>query len=169
MILKLIRGGGGPPTNDDLKAEIRKMCNVFMHRESERCVIATKFLDQLYFEADDAITVCECSPAEEFGAAVRDAFIASRRRKDKTRGQKKSVKDWPALKAAKAKSGAEFDREWICINVQGANEANIIVRMETDPVQQDVKLTKYCNPLVVERLGGDLRLLKKKFLQWEKA
>ena len=169
MILKLLRGGGSP-TNDDLKSDLRKMCHVFMHRENDRCVIATKFQTPerhgLYFENDDAITLCDSSPGDVFGVAVRDAFIASCRRADTSRAERKSVKDWPALKASKAKSKAQFEREWICVSVKGANEANIIVRMETDPVEHGVSLTKHCNPLVVERLGGDLNLLKKQFLNW---
>lgn len=172
MILKLLRGEG-PPTGDDLRSDLRKMCSVFLHRESERCVIATKFQTPerygLYFESDDAVTVTDSTPGDAFGEAVRDAFIASHRRANDSLGERKSVKDWPALKASKAKSKAQFDREWICITVQGANEANIIVRMETDPVEHGVSLTKHCNPLVVERLGGDLILLKKQYLKWERA
>lgn len=149
------------------------MCGVFMHRDDDRSVIATKFqtLDRngAYFESDDAITLCESHPAARFGEAVRDGFMASCRRADAALGAKRSAKDWPALKASKARSAAQFEREWICITVHGANEANITVRMETEPVEDGVSLTKHCNPLVVERLGGDLNLLKSLYLKWTRA
>lgn len=172
MILNQLRGGD-PPTNDDLKSDIRKMCEVFMHRESDRCVIATKFQASLpyglYYESDDAITVCASTPGDEFGAAVRDAFIASCTRPNKTLAKKKSVKEWPAFQATQAASAAQFEREWISISVRGANEANIIVRMQTDPIEHGVSLTKHCNPLIVAQLGGDINLLKRQYLKWERT
>lgn len=166
MILRLLRGSG-PPTADTLRDDIRKMCSVFLHRERDAAIVATKFKDQLYFEADDAIQETATAPGDAFGTVVRDAFLASRRRALPKRGERVKSKDWPAFKVSKAKSVAQFEREWICVTVYGMNEANIMVRLETDPVSDEVNLTKICNPLVVERLGGDIRLLKKKFLLWE--
>ena len=173
MILRLIKGGrqasGGVPTNDDLNADIVKMCNVFLHRENDTAIVATKFKHRgIYYEAEDGVTACDTQPGDAFGETVRDCFIASIARK-RPEGLPRKRTDWPAYKLSKAKSVAQFEREWICVSVTGLNEANIMVRMETDPVCHDVALTKLCNPLVVERLGGDILLLRKQFLKWERA
>ena len=169
MILRLIRGSG-PPTNDDLKSDIRKMCSVFLHREQDTAIVATKFIDGgIFFEEFEAITKCSTEPGDMFGGTVRDCFIASKRRKLPKRDKKLTKKDWPTFQASGAKSVSQFDREWLHVLVTGLNDANIMVRMETDPVRSDVALTKICNPLVVERLGGDIRLLRKLFLKWEQT
>lgn len=169
LILRLIRGTS-PPTVDSLKTNICKMCCVFLHREHDSAIVATMFKDGgVYFESSEAITTCVTEPGDAFGAVVRDAFISSKLQKDATRSANRSKTDWPVFQASGARTVAQFERDWVCVSVTGLNEANIAVRLETEPLSGGVTLGKTCNPLVVEQLGGDIRLLRKLYLKWERS
>ncbi|SPF79302.1 hypothetical protein ALP8811_03242 [Aliiroseovarius pelagivivens] len=156
------------PAEELKEGKFRRLCNVYMHRETSRAIVVPMLYDGIYVEDEAGITLCETTPEISFGEIVRDHFKASRRGLISGLGARKKT-DWPAFKTSGLRSVAQFEREYICVSVMGANEANIIVRLESDPVQWGLKITTHCNPLSVEVLGSELNKIRKHFLKWEKA
>ena len=156
-----------PPEQAIRQGDLIKACRVYLHRERPQAIVATCFRDgALMMEDGDDITVVSTQSDIDFGEAVRDAFVASSRRDmSKYHGQKRT--EWPVFKISGATSVAQFERDHIQVSIEGLNTANIMVRLETEPVQWGVSLTCLCNPLVVEMLGGEINKLRAHFLKWE--
>ena len=155
------------------EGDLRRRCVLYFHRSKAEVIIATQFKVPpheyaRYFEHEDAISTCPTDDAAALGKAVKDHFIASRERKEEKRLDKPSKKDWPAFKASRLRSVARFERDYIIVEVSGANKANIIVRLETEPLPNEIKLTAHCNPLVENVLGASLLKLRDSYLGYEK-
>ncbi|MEN8831690.1 MAG: hypothetical protein ABF285_16045 [Pacificibacter sp.] len=144
-------------------------CTVFMHREKPFHVVATLFGKGVIFELDGETATYEGRTDIELGEVVKERFMASEIRPytEDIRIRKKT--QWPSYKQTNCRSVAAFERDFIRISVSGLNSSNIIVRLESQPVQFGLAITTLCNPLNAAALGGELNKIKKSYLKWERA
>ena len=67
--------------------------------------------------------------------------------------------EWPAFKVSGAKTIKAFEREFIRYTVTGANESNIIVRIEGPEVAPDIRLITSSAQVRGRALGQTLEAL----------
>src|SRR5688572_18467745 len=106
---------------------------VFIARSGIAAVVVTMHVndDDVWHEDETPAVLRAPLVAEVLGTAVASAMKQTARRTRNLRDVKAS--DWPAYRASGEKSIRQFERLFVAIEVEGANEANLVAVVTGSP------------------------------------
>ena len=112
---------------------MQKTARVFVRRDGGRAIVVAMHRNEngVYFEADQ--TAVQDAPLNdvEIGTTVFQALGSSSLQQKDLRDVKST--DWPAYRASGAPSVREFEADYIYLEVEGANDANLIYAITGSP------------------------------------
>ncbi len=120
-------------------------CSVFISRNSKEAIIVSSYYFLgAYIEKDDGAIKIAFDHPDEIGPIIESKFFDCEYMDEddyppEWKNNKES--DWPAYKASKAKSMKQFKRDYVRYSLRGANEANIIIAVNSQKLQNDIELT----------------------------
>ena len=139
---------------------MRYWAHAYIARDSSRAIVAAVHLNQVGIgcEEDDSLSVIDGPfDVEVLGVAVLIAARSARRIQRNLRDRKMS--DWGALRASGARSGREFEADYIMIDVISANEANLIFELTGYPEPNAVlRVTSHVSTTASKREIGEIVL-----------
>jgi hypothetical protein len=109
-----------------------RSCNVYLELGGERAIVVHCFNHAgLTAEIPETARVCARDNTEELGRVALNALHGCVWQPEfNYRNSKRS--DWPAFKASRERSIAQFERRWKLVRVRGANEHNVTWIVEVD-------------------------------------
>jgi len=112
--------------------EFEKSMAIYISSEYGKILIAPHYVDEswLRYEQEEIeILNLDCYD-EILGKSIKRNFNMFA--KKNIAGKKRTLKDWPSYKASKLKSVKEFEKKYLKISINGANEANLFMVCEAD-------------------------------------
>ncbi len=121
-----------------------RACNVYISRKSGKVLVASLFNHAgLWTESPTPVLESSGEP-EVMGAQIKEQLAACEYQPEfNHRDRKKS--EWPAFIAAGLRSMSAFEKEFATYSVRGANEANIILVVESEQVNNAFTLRASIN------------------------
>ena len=146
-----------------------RACNVYISRKSGK-VLVTSLFNHAGLWAESPTPVLESSgDPEVLGAQVKEQLAACIYQPEfNYRDRKKS--EWPAYIASGFRSMSAFEKEFARYSVRGANEANIILVVESELVNSAFALRASINAhATAQEIGEWLVRMHSNYLRVEAA
>jgi len=125
----------------EMPVKYRHLARVFVSRNDETAIIVALHYNGpkgLLFEDEHPVVLRGPLEATRLGHETKVALEKMQIRAYVSFANDK-LKDWPAFKASRMKSGRKFEQEFIDIELSGANEANLVYAIEGHP-EKDAEL-----------------------------
>jgi hypothetical protein len=105
---------------------MKQSARVFIAKSGAPAVVVTMHVneDGIWYEDEAPAVLNAPLTAAELGTAVGTAMRGTVRRAKDLRGAK--VSDWPAYRASGAPSVRQFEQLFLSMDVEGANQANLV-------------------------------------------
>ena len=112
---------------------MKNRARVFIARSGVAAVVVTMHVndDGIWHEDETPIVLQGPLIAEALGTTAASAMKQTARRTKNLRDTKAS--DWPAYRASGERSVRQFERQFVAIEVEGANEANLVAVVTGSP------------------------------------
>lgn len=137
-----------------MQERVKQSARVFIARSGERAVVVTMHVNEygILFEDDSArILEAPLSP-DAIGTAVRAAMMGTARRSRDLRQARMS--DWPAFRASGLRTVKSFEAEFIAIDVDAANDANLVAVITGSPEKDaELEVTSSVSTACPEKIG----------------
>ena len=125
-----------------IAVEYRHYARVFISRHDETAIIVALHYNGeggLLYEDEHPVVLRGPLEATTLGHETKVALDKTEIRAPVSFADHK-LKDWPAFKASRMRSGRQFERDFIYIRLSGANEVNLVYLIEGYP-DKDAELT----------------------------